>query len=187
MSETVEIVLIMVLFLGLLAAGMAIPFAIGVPAIVYLLVHGGVPALKGIGLIADELDARVAVFVGPPEFAPTKTNKAALREFLAGVRSRFERVIFEPASSWDADECDTLTSEVGAIASRDPLIAGLSKRPVAYYRMHGPAGHKSRYEDPAIERLAEIAMNAKHEDATYVFTNVDMFADAKRFKKSLKL
>jgi hypothetical protein len=144
-------------------------------------------ALKGIGLIADELDARVAVFVGPPEFAPTKTNKAALREFLAGVRSRFERVIFEPASSWDADECDTLTSEVGAIASRDPLIAGLSKRPVAYYRMHGPAGHKSRYEDPAIERLAEIAMNAKHEDATYVFTNVDMFADAKRFKKSLKL
>jgi tripartite ATP-independent transporter DctM subunit len=52
MSETVEIVLIMVLFLGLLAAGMAIPFAIGVPAIVYLLLHGGVPALKGIGLMS---------------------------------------------------------------------------------------------------------------------------------------
>ncbi len=31
---------------------MAIPFAIGVPAIVYLVVHGGVPALKGIGLMS---------------------------------------------------------------------------------------------------------------------------------------
>lgn len=44
-----------------------------------------------------------------------------------------------------------------------------------------------RYEDPAIERLAEIARGAKHDDATYAFTNVDMFADAKRFKNALKL
>jgi tripartite ATP-independent transporter DctM subunit len=42
----------MAIFLGLLAAGMAVPFAIGVPAIVYLLVHGGVPALRGIGLMS---------------------------------------------------------------------------------------------------------------------------------------
>ena len=52
MSATVEILLVLVIFLGLLAAGMTIPFAIGVPAIVYLLLHGGVPALKGIGLMS---------------------------------------------------------------------------------------------------------------------------------------
>ena len=63
----------------------------------------------------------------------------------------------------------------------------LTDAPVAYYRLPGPAGHKSRYEDPAIEKLAAIAQEAKHKDATYVFTNVDMFADAKRFKKALKL
>jgi C4-dicarboxylate transporter DctM subunit len=51
-SEGLEVVLVLVIFLGLLAAGMSIPFAIGVPAIVYLLVHGGVPALKGIGLMS---------------------------------------------------------------------------------------------------------------------------------------
>mgnify|MGYP006198623227 CR=1 FL=1 len=69
---------------------------------------------------------------------------------------------------------------------RDPLVQGLSKRDVAYYRLHGPAGHKSRYEDPAIEKLSEIAAKAEHDVATYVFTNVDMFADAKRFKKALR-
>ena len=144
-------------------------------------------ALKSIEAIAEELEAKVAVFVAPPEFGPNRTNKGALREFLVGVRTRFDRVVFEPPVGWDADECDTLTKDVNAISARDPLTAGLSKLPVAYYRLHGPAGHKSRYEDPAIERLAEIARTAKHEDATYVFTNVDMFADAKRFKKALKL
>ena len=144
-------------------------------------------ALKSIEAIAVELEARTAVFVTPPEFTPTKANKAVVKEFLSGVKSRFDRVVFEPSAGWDADECDDLTKDVGAIAARDPLVHGLSKLPVAYYRLHGPAGHKSRYEDPAIERLGEIARGAKHTDATYVFTNVDMFADAKRFKKALKI
>jgi uncharacterized protein YecE (DUF72 family) len=144
-------------------------------------------ALKSISAVADELDAKTAVFVAPAEFAPTRANKGVVREFLVGVRKRFDRVVFEPAPGWDPDDTDTLTHEVGAVAARDPLTTGLSKLDVAYYRLHGPAGHKSRYEDPAIERLGEIARDAKHSEATYVFTNVDMFADAKRFKKALKL
>lgn len=144
-------------------------------------------ALKSIEAVAAELEAKCAVFVGPPEFTPTRANKTILRDFLINVKKRFERVVFEPPPGWDLDECDELTEEVGALTARDPLNAGLSRLKVAYYRLHGPAGHKSRYEDPAIERLAEIARSAKHDDATYVFTNVDMFADAKRFKKAMKL
>jgi uncharacterized protein YecE (DUF72 family) len=143
-------------------------------------------ALKTIESIGAELEAQTAVFVAPPEFAGNKTNKSVLRDFLGSVKSRFKRVVFEPSGGWDADDCDELTHSVGALTARDPLLAGLSKLPEAYYRLHGPAGHKSRYEDPAIDKLAEIARNAKHEAATYVFTNVDMFADAKRFKKALK-
>jgi uncharacterized protein YecE (DUF72 family) len=144
-------------------------------------------ALKTIESVAEELEAMTAVFVAPPEFAATKSNKGIVREFLAGVKKRFDHVVFEPPTGWDHDESDDLTKDVGAVAARDPLIAGLSKMPVAYYRLHGPAGHKSRYEDPAIDKLGEIARGAKHTDATYVFTNVDMFADAKRFKKALKI
>lgn len=144
-------------------------------------------ALKSIASVAEELEAQTAVFVAPPEFAPTRGNKGVVREFLVGVKAQFDRVVFEPAPGWEPDEADELCHDVGAIAARDPLVAGLSKLAVAYYRLHGPAGHKSRYEDPAIERLGEIARGAKHADATYVFTNVDMFADAKRFKKALKL
>ncbi len=144
-------------------------------------------AIKMLTGVAKELEAKTAVFIGPPEFTATRPNKAALTEFLIGARKHFDRVIFEPSSVWDPDDADALAADAGALAVRDPLSHGLSKKSVAYYRLPGPAGHKSRYEDPAIERLAEIAKRATHKDATYVFTNVDMFADAKRFKKAMKL
>jgi uncharacterized protein YecE (DUF72 family) len=143
-------------------------------------------ALESIVGIADSLSARTAVFVAPPEFTSSRANKSVLKEFLADVRKRFDTVVFEPSEGWDLDDCDVLAEDAGAIVARDPLVQGLSKRDIAYYRLHGPAGHKSRYEDPAIEKLSEIAGEAPHETATYVFTNVDMFADAKRFKKALK-
>ena len=95
--------------------------------------------------------------------------------------------MWEPPASWDPDDADALATEVGVVAARDPLAHGTTTLPVAYYRLPGPAGHKSRYEDPAIEKLGELAKASKNKDATYVFTNVDMFADAKRFKKAMKV
>lgn len=142
-------------------------------------------ALKTLREVAAELDARTAVFVAPPDFSASRANRAALREFLKSVSSEFARVVFEVESPWAPDDADALAEETGTLASRDPLRHGLSARATAYYRLPGPAGHKSRYEDPAIERLAEIAASAPEQDAIYVFTNVDMFADAKRFKKSM--
>ena len=40
------------IFLGLLCVGMTIPFAITVPSVLYLLLHAGLPGLKGIGLVS---------------------------------------------------------------------------------------------------------------------------------------
>jgi uncharacterized protein YecE (DUF72 family) len=95
--------------------------------------------------------------------------------------------VFEPPPAWDADEAQDIAADSGAAAARDPLASGLTTASFAYYRLPGPAGHKSRYEDPAVDKLAEIAAGGKNEHAIYVFTNVDMFADAKRLKKLLKL
>ena len=144
-------------------------------------------ALKGLLVVGKELDARTAVFVAPPEFTPGRNNKSAVKEFLAGVKKRFDRVVWEASPGWDPGEAAGICADSGVICARDPLAHGAIDADVAYYRLPGPAGHKSRYEDPAIERLAAIARDAKNTDATYVFTNVDMFADAKRFKKALKL
>lgn len=144
-------------------------------------------ALKNLVEVARELDGQTAVFAAPPDFSPSRANKAAVKDFLASVKKKFKRVVFEPPPAWDADEASALAAESGAVAARDPLATGLAPGAFGYYRLPGPAGHKSRYEDPAIEKLAEIAAEPKNEHAIYVFTNVDMFADAKRLKKILKL
>jgi uncharacterized protein YecE (DUF72 family) len=144
-------------------------------------------ALGMLSEVADELGTKTVVFVAPPEFASTKQNRAVVKEFLASVRKRFDRVVWEAPPTWDPDDALDLALEAGAVASRDPLALGTYKSKFGYYRLPGPAGHKSRYEDPALEKLAEIVKAAKHESSVWVFTNVDMFADAKRLKKLLKI
>ncbi|MEJ0070941.1 MAG: hypothetical protein WDO24_21895 [Pseudomonadota bacterium] len=52
MGPELQILLTFALFLGLLTAGMAVPFAIAVPAVVYLLLQGGLPALNSLGLVS---------------------------------------------------------------------------------------------------------------------------------------
>ena len=141
-------------------------------------------ALKTLGEVAKELAAKTAVFLAPADFPNSRANRAALRDFLKNVKKQFETIVFEPGPAWNPEEADELAEETQTLAARDPLQHGLSKRKSAYYRLPGPAGHKSRYEDPAIERLAEIALKGGEQDSTYVFTNVDMFADAKRFKRA---
>ncbi len=52
MTPGIELILVFAVFLALLVAGMAVPFAITVPALLYLVLHGGVNALKGLGLVS---------------------------------------------------------------------------------------------------------------------------------------
>ena len=146
-------------------------------------------ALKNLVEVSKELDGQTAVFVAPPDFSSSRGNKTAVKDFLASVQNKrkFKRVVWEPPPTWDAEEAHALAAESGATAARDPLAHGTTTSAFGYYRLPGPAGHKSRYEDPAIEKLAEIAGSCKNEHAIYVFTNVDMFADAKRLKKAMKL
>ena len=50
-SPELQLLVVTVLFLGLLMAGMAVPFAITIPALIYLLLQGGLPALNSLGLV----------------------------------------------------------------------------------------------------------------------------------------
>lgn len=147
-------------------------------------------AMRNLADVSKDLDAQIAVFSAPPEFSGSRANRGAVKEFLGAVKRKFKRVVWEPPPAWDADDAQTLAADAtagGGTAARDPLASGTIDAPFAYYRLPGPAGHKSRYEDPAIDKLAELASAAKNEHAIFVFTNVDMFADAKRLKKALKL
>lgn len=52
MTPGVELVFVLLIFIGLLTLGMTIPFAILVPSVLYLIMHAGMAGLKGIGLVS---------------------------------------------------------------------------------------------------------------------------------------
>ena len=52
LGPELQIIIVTLIFLGLLTAGMAVPFAIAVPAVIYLLMQGGFTALNGLGLMS---------------------------------------------------------------------------------------------------------------------------------------
>ncbi len=52
MSPELQVLVVTILFLGLLTAGMPVPFAITVPAVIYLLLQGGIPTLNSLGLVS---------------------------------------------------------------------------------------------------------------------------------------
>ncbi len=52
MGPELQILLVTAMFLGLLTAGMPVPFAITLPAVCYLLLQGGIPALNSLGLVS---------------------------------------------------------------------------------------------------------------------------------------
>jgi tripartite ATP-independent transporter DctM subunit len=52
LGPELQIIIVTLIFLGLLTAGMAVPFAIAVPAVIYLLMQGGFQALNGLGLMS---------------------------------------------------------------------------------------------------------------------------------------
>ena len=111
-----------------------------------------------------------------------------MKDFLASVKKKFKRVVFEPPPAWDADEASALAAESGAVAARDPLATGLAP---------GAVRRTTACRAPQVTRAAtrtrpsrswpRSRRSRRTSDAIYVFTNVDMFADAKRLKKILKL
>ena len=102
------------------------------------------------------------------------------------MKRKFDRVVWEPPGRGTPGEARGPGGRGGSASRRATRSrSGTGGRPTRITGCPGPAGHKSRYEDPAIEKLASSPA-AKNKHATYVFTNVDMFADAKRLKKAAK-
>ena len=137
--------------------------------------------------VARELAARAVVVTSPPELPPGKVHRANVRWFFERVGlDRLPTVVWEPPPTWPLKDAEAAVKDLAVIVARDPhRHAAFGKVPLAYYRLPGPAGFKSRYEDPAIEAVAETLRQTRADETLVVFANVDMHADAKRLKKQL--
>lgn len=138
--------------------------------------------------VARELEARALVVTSAPEMTASKITRAAVRAFFERIpRDRLPPLVWESPPSWELKDAEATVKDLGVLVARDPLRhPAFGRGARAYYRLPGQAGHKSRYEDPAIEAIAEVVRGTQAPETLVVFSNVDMYADARRLRKLME-
>jgi uncharacterized protein YecE (DUF72 family) len=135
--------------------------------------------------VARDLAARAIVVTTPADVPSSKANRAAARAmFERLVQPGLPPLVWEPPPTWELREAESTVKDLGVLVARDPgRHPPYAKTTWGYYRLPGPAGYKSRYEDPALEAAAKTIRDTKVPELLVVFANVDMYADARRLRK----
>ena len=138
--------------------------------------------------VARELDAKVIAFTTAPELVSSKTLRAQVRAFFERLPlNKLPPLVWEPPPTWELKESEATVKDLGVLVARDPLRhPPFGKVPRGYYRLPGPAGYKSRYEDPALDAVADVIRNTQSAETFVLFANVDMYADSQRLRKLIE-
>jgi uncharacterized protein YecE (DUF72 family) len=127
------------------------------------------------------LGVRAAVIAPAPTFAPTRANRSTVRAAIERL-PRLGKAVWVLAlpPEWPAAERRRIAGLGPVVVAADPTRESPAPGEIAYFRLPGPAGHRSRYEDPALARTAAAA--ADFSEVFAIFSNADMVADAKRLE-----
>ena len=141
--------------------------------------------LSELGDFARQLGAQAVVFQGPPSFEPGKANEKSLYSFLGSLPEEFPTAVVD-LPSWTAKQIEAATRKRG-IAARDPLRDGPPERAeeLVYYRLPGPAGRRSRYDEDALSRIADVCRSTEAKKTVCLLANVDMEANGTALVKLL--
>lgn len=135
-------------------------------------------ALKAILSFCKKLDARAVVFRVPDDVALTRAVATRAKQLLKSTASSLTPVLDAP--HWKATQVATICEGIGAVAAHDPLtLPSAPTGKLAYLALPGPAGHRSRYDDDTIAKVAAVCRRSKAETTMCVFRNIDMEANSK--------
>jgi uncharacterized protein YecE (DUF72 family) len=134
--------------------------------------------------IVRDLAATAIVLTSPAELAVSKKARASARTMLERLTVDAPApIVWEAPPEWPLKEAEAAAKDLPVIIARDPLKhPPVQKAPVAYYRLPGPAGFKSRYEDASIDAIAQALRETHADTVLCVMANQDMYSDAKRLR-----
>ncbi len=136
--------------------------------------------------VARDLKSEHIVLVSPADSPLSKMSKSLASHALEAVCKIVDRpVVWEPPLSWPLKESESVAKSLPVVVARDPTLhPPVQKHAIAYYRLGGPAGYKSRYEDASIEAAAKTLRETTAAKTFMIFANVDMYSDAKRLRNA---
>jgi uncharacterized protein YecE (DUF72 family) len=144
--------------------------------------------VKDIGTLCKSMKAQAVVFAAPPEFTAAKLNKSAVKKFVERLPARGYPKAVLSLPAWKLSEVNAaIDGKKGVLAAYDPLQddPNNAKAELAYLRLPGPAGHRSRYDETSLERIVAHVKGSKAKLTMCVFHNIDMHANATRSRELL--
>jgi uncharacterized protein YecE (DUF72 family) len=144
--------------------------------------------VKEVGALCKSMNAQAVIFAAPPEFAPTRPNKSAVKKFVDSLPARYPKAVFSLGGFKLADMLAAIDGKKNVTAAYDPLQDDpppSAKSELAYIRLPGPAGFRSRYDEGSLERVVEHVKTSQAKSTICVFHNIDMHANATRARELL--
>jgi uncharacterized protein YecE (DUF72 family) len=144
--------------------------------------------IKDVAVLCKSMNAHAVVFAAPPEFATNRANKSALKKFVEALPARYPKAVFSLAGFKLADTIAAIDGKKNVLAAYDPLSdepPASAKADLAYIRLPGPAGFRSRYDEGSLEKVVAHIKASKAKLTICVFHNIDMHANATRARELL--
>lgn len=143
--------------------------------------------VKEVGALCKSMKADAIVFSAPVEFTPTRPNKTALKKFVESLPARYPKAVLS-LTGWKLSEVvAAIGTKKNVVPAIDPLVDETEpkKSDLVYFRLPGPAGHRSRYDEGALEKAVARIQACTAKLVVCVFHNVDMHANAMRTRELL--
>jgi uncharacterized protein YecE (DUF72 family) len=141
--------------------------------------------LEALSKLSRRLRAHAVVFVAPGEYEPTRKRKSTLKSFLGSLPEDFPPIVLD-FPEWSAKEALACAGDRTAAVAHDPLHdATPPQQQLAYVRLGGPAGYRSRYDETALDAVAEHCRQLTADSVFCVFRNMDMHANGRALLERL--
>ncbi len=125
------------------------------------------------------------VFRVPEEVAYSRGVSARAKKLLSSIGGGLVPVLDAP--HWKIAQVQKLCEASGAVPALDPLALGQAPSGgTAYLTLPGPAGHRSRYDEDTLAKVAALLRRSEAETTYCVFRNIDMEANCKMLSELLE-
>ncbi len=142
--------------------------------------------LEALRELASRLDAGAVVFRAPESFKATPQRRTALKRFVKQAAKGMPPLVLDLPGWKPAHVARAVEGK--AVVAYDPLREEPPppRDDLAYLRLPGPAGRRSRYDEEALQRLAEHCQELRSGRCFVVFRNIDMLVNAKHLLSLLE-
>ena len=135
-------------------------------------------SLEAVATFARLIKARALVFAEEGSFGPNRTNRARLRKFFQALPEGLAQPVLD-LPHWTYDQIESVLGDSETIIAYDPLkTEPLANDKLAYLRLPGPSGYRSRYDEASVEKIAQRCLRSSAEVTLCVFCNIDRFVNA---------